>query len=292
MQSSRNESLYRPSIPAVFLACLLCLPIFAIADDAPDYMQPILMYDPTLNNSFSLQPEWNHARGQRELSVGWELDKAISSKLQIAFGSSWATENAVGVGNKNGLTNSELSLGYVFYQLPEFQAMLVPDVSLHNGLGISEPQTAGLAAAAGGRLAMYNEDFSISPLLQAIQFNIDLGSNFALGTGSNDVYADAQIAYSLPYLEFATKTPLPAMVRQLNPFFMVNYDQPVGGSEISTPSIYLTPGVAFQADAYQISTALQLPMNSTASSSQQIGVTAAFILYLDKIDPLLGRTLF
>src|ERR1700739_1678785 len=107
MQSSRNESLYRPSIPAVFLACLRCLPIFAIAEHAPDYLQPILMYDPTLNNSFSLQPEWNHARGQRELSVGWELDKAISSKLQIAFGSSWATENTVGVGNKNGLTNSE-----------------------------------------------------------------------------------------------------------------------------------------------------------------------------------------
>ena len=276
----------------MLLFCLVTVPIAAVAEDPPDYMQPILMSDPTLNNSISLTPIWQHSSGYRELSLGWELDKALSAKSQIAIASSWATESTIGEGNRNGLTNSDLSLGYVFLTRPEFQAMVISSISLQNGLGISEPETVGLSGSAGGRMAMFNESVPVPIALQPIQFNFDMGSDIALGTGSNDVYANAQLAYSLPYLEFASKSKLPPVIRGLNPFVMISYNQPISGNSGSQPAFFVAPGMAFQGGPYQVGTALELPMNGTAHSSQQIGIAGSLIIYLDQIDSRFGKTLF
>jgi len=122
--------------------------------------------------------------------------------------------------------------------------------------------------------------------LSAIEFQGDFGYSHGFGgRGSDEIFFDPVLDYSVPYLGYATGLRTPWPLSNLCVFTELNFDQLLAGEGNGSLSLFATPGLAYVADTYQISVGVQVPLTHGAEQSAQTAVVGAFVIFMDKLNP-------
>ena len=138
-------------------------------------------------------------------------------------------------------------------------------------------------------------DLPNSPVIKYLRpFGVqsDFGYVPALGGHtSHDMFADAVIEYSLPYLsnnvqDIGLMWPL----RNLYLFNEINYDQLITGPSGDTfPTLLATPGIAYVSYHFELAVASQLALNNASGASTHAAVLGLLDIFYDSIVPKLGQ---
>ena len=129
--------------------------------------------------------------------------------------------------------------------------------------------------------------------MRAIELQGDLGYSHGFGNGGSDeIFFDPVLDYSMPYLGYATDLRAPWPFRNLCVFTELNFNQLLSGRGDHSLSLFTTPGVAYVSDTYQATIGVQLPLTHGAEKSAQIAVVGSFIIFVDQISPKFGWTPF
>jgi len=111
------------------------------------------------------------------------------------------------------------------------------------------------------------------------------------GQTSHDLFADAVIEYSLPYLsnnvqDIGLKWPF----RNLFVFSEFNYDQLLKGPSGQTfPTIMATPGIAYVSYHYELSIGTQFALNNASVSGNHATIIGLLDIFYDSFFPKWGN---
>jgi hypothetical protein len=110
----------------------------------------------------------------------------------------------------------------------------------------------------------------------------------------DDAIADWDISYELFYLtDNVHDFGLPTIINNLAPFAEFSYEQVVNGPQGGTqPNLVVLPGIAYVAEAYQVSLATEFAVNQTTITNCHAAVFGMLSLTLDQFFPPAARTLF
>jgi hypothetical protein len=102
------------------------------------------------------------------------------------------------------------------------------------------------------------------------------------------------ISYELFYLtDNVHDFGLPTIINNLAPFAEFSYAQVVNGPQGGTqPNLVVLPGIAYVAEAYQVSLATEFAVNQTTITNCHAAVFGMLSLTLDQFFPPAARTLF
>jgi hypothetical protein len=264
--------------------------------DEPDLMQTLIAEDATLNNNLNLiEPRWQKSSQGRTLELGFGIEKMLSPRLEVEVGGAWDSISPHDGRSGSGFGDVDLKLKYVFLEQPNFQVAVAPQLSFPTQSAIAGEPTqsqAGGLLSWGGRFGTRNE-IGWTRYLRALEFQGDVGYSHGFGgRGSDEIFFDPVLDYSLPYLGYATGVQTPWPLRNLCVFTEFNFDQLLDGSGDGSLSLFATPGLAYLADTYQITVGVQVPLTHGAEQNTQTAVVGAFLIFLDKLNPTFGRMLF
>jgi len=291
----------RPGMLAVlgggaFLLWMLLAQVTRASGEEPDLMQTLIAQDATLNNNLTLvEPRWQkNARG-RTLELGFGFEKMLSPRLDIEIGGQWDSISQHGGPAGTGFGDIDVALKYVFLKGSEFQVALAPQLSFPTASHILDEPTevhAGGFVSWGGRRGSLSE-YGWSRYLQAIELQGDLGYSHGFGNGGSDeIFFDPVLDYSMPYLGYSTGIRTPWPMRSLCVFSELNFTQPLSGGGDASLSLFATPGVAYITHTYQATVGVQLPLTNAADKSAQIAVVGSFTIFMDQLSPRFGWTPF
>ena len=258
--------------------------------DEPDLMQTIIADDATLNNNLTpIQPLWSRNSEGRQLSLGFGFEKQLSEQLGIEVDGEWDSSSPRHSHADSGIGNVDIELKYVFLKIakPQFQFALIPRASIPTGSrfdGESMPARFGGAVSWGGRLS--NLAHAGWPAVGALEIQGDAGFLHTTGSrGGDEFYLDPVFDYSLPYLAYANEVSLPKPLTGLCPFIEGNFDHVVSGNNAGENKVFVTPGMAWLGDTFQVSAGIQLPVNHEAYSDQHLAIVGSVMIFLDQIAP-------
>jgi hypothetical protein len=272
------------------LLWLLLVPATRASCEEPDLMQTLIAEDATLNNNLSpIEPRWQKNSEGRALELGFGVEKMLSPRLDIEIGGQWDSLSPRDGPAGAGFGNVDLALKYVFLELAHFQFVVVPQLGFPTSSHIrDEPMEVHVGGALtwGGRLGSAAAEHGVPVYLQAIELQGDVGYSHGFGgSGSDEIFFDPVVDYSMPYLDYATGRRSPWPLRNLCVFNELNFNEPLSGSSRAALSLFATPGIAYVADTYQVTVGVQLPLTHAAEKNEQMAVIGSLIIFLDQIDP-------
>lgn len=261
--------------------------------EEPDFMQTLIAQDATLNNNLTLiEPRWDKNAGGRALELGFGVEKMLSPRLDIEIGGQWDSISPRSGPSGSAFGDIELDLKYVFLKGPDFQIAVAPQLSFPTASRILDEPTqvhAGGFISWGGRPGRASE-YGWPRYLQAIEFQGDLGYSHGFGGGSDELFFDPVLDYSVPYLDYSTGIRPPWPLSNLCVFTEFNFSQPLSGG--GSLSLFATPGVAYVGETFQATLGVQLPLTSAADHNTRIAVVGAFTIFMDQLSPTFGWTPF
>jgi hypothetical protein len=215
--------------------------------------------------------------------------------VAIDIGSEFKSVSPRDSAGDEGFGNVDLLLKYVFLSLPLFSFASGLTVSLptnsHIG-GETMDTNAGVFLAWGGRLSGLSKSGWRS-YLRAVEIQGDIAySHTFAGSGTDDVSFAPVLDYSLPYLSYSGFTGIAAPLRNICIFTEMSFDLLLSGAERHSLAIFITPGIAYMTPGYQISVAMQLPLDRQARQAENVAVIAGVIIAIDRIEPAFAWTLF
>jgi hypothetical protein len=275
---------------------MLLAQVTRAAGEEPDLMQTLIAQDATLNNNLTLiEPRWQKNAGGRTLELGFGFEKMLSPRLDIEVGGQWDSISQRGGPDGTAFGDIDVALKYVFFKGSEFQIALAPQLSFPTASRILDEPTevhAGGYLSWGGRLGSLSE-YGWPRYLQAIELQGDLGYSHGFGSGGSDeIFFDPVLDYSMPYLGYSTGIRTPWPMRNLCVFSELNFNQPLSGGDDRSLSLFVTPGVAYISEKYQTTVGVQLPLTNAAEKSAQIAVVGSFTIFMDQLSPRFGWTPF
>ncbi|HYL58976.1 MAG TPA: hypothetical protein VEU51_08905 [Candidatus Acidoferrales bacterium] len=281
-------------------ALILALTVANVArpsDEPPDLMQTLIAQDATLNNNLTpIEPRWQRNSQGRTLELGFGVEKMLSTTFEIEIGGQWESMSPRDGPARAGFGNVELALKYVFLQRSDFQIAFEPQLDFPTSSHIAdEPMQvhAGGFFSWGGRLGSGVVEHGWPSFLRAIELQGDLGFSHAFGSGhSDEVFFDPVVDYSMPYLAYATDTRIPWPLKKLCPFSELNFSQSLDGGDQHGLSLFVTPGVAYLTETYQLTVGVQVPVTHAAVQSSQVSLVGSAMIFLDKLSPRFGWTPF
>ena len=264
--------------------------------DPPDLMQTLIAEDATLNNNLDLiEPRWQRNSQSRTLEFGFGVEKMLSSRVDIEVGGQWDSVSPRDEPSKTAFGDVDLALKYVFLEQPNFQLVVAPQVSFPTQSHIAGEPTevhAGGLLSWGGRLGS-NREVGWPRYLSAIEFQGDIGYAHGFGgRGSDEIFFDPVLDYSVPYLGYATGVRTPWPLSNLCVFTELNFDQLLAGEGDGSLSLFATPGLAYLTDTYQVTVGVQVPLTRAAEQNAQTAVVGAFMIFMDKLNPAFGSMPF
>ena len=281
----------------VLMAVGLFQPSVARADEEePDLMQTLIAEDVTLNNNIEpIGTMWQRSPEGRQTTFGFGFEKTIEEHVAIDIESEFKSVSPRDSAGDEGFGNVDLLLKYVFLSLPplSFASGLTVSVPTNSHIGGETMETdAGIFLAWGGRLSGLPKRGWRSYLRAfEIQGDIEYSHTFA-GSGTDDLSFDPVLDYSLPYLSYSGFSGIGAPLRNICIFTEMSFDLLLSGAERHSLAIFITPGIAYMTPAYQISVAMQLPLDRQARQAESVAVIAGVVIAIDRIEPAFAWTLF
>lgn len=276
----------------VFALLIVLAPAMRAAatdDDAPDLMQTLIAEDATLNNNLDLiEPRWQKNSQGRTLELGFGVEKMLSPRLDVEVGGQWDSVSPRDGPSGTAFDDVDLALKYVFLEQPNFQLAVAPQLSVPTQSHIAGEPTevhAGGLLTWGGRVGSKRE-VGWTRYFGAVEFQGDIGYSHGFGgRGSDEMFFDPVLDYSMPYLAYSTGMRPPWPLDNICAFAELNFDQLLGGEGNGSLSLFATPGLAYVADTYQISVGVQIPLTHGAEQNTQTAVVGAFMIFMDKLNP-------
>jgi hypothetical protein len=286
---------------SILLGVLLALglfrtPVVRADEEEPDLMQTLIAEDVTLNNNIDpSEPMWQKGPDGRQTTFGFGFEKTIEEHVAIDVGSEFKSVSPRDSAGDEGFGNVDLLLKYVFLSLPPFKFASGLTVSLptnsHIG-GETMDTNAGIFLAWGGRLSGLPKR-GWRGYLRALEIQGDIAySHTFAGSGTDDVSFDPVLDYSLPYLSYSGFTGISGPLSNTCIFTEMSFDLLLSGAEQNSLAIFITPGIAYMTPAYQISVAMQLPLDRQARQGENVAVIAGVVIAIDRIEPAFAWTLF
>ena len=270
---------------------MLLMQVMPASGEEPDLMQTLIAQDATLNNNLTLiEPRWQKNASGRALELGFGVEKMLSPRLDIEIGGQWESISPRDGGSATAFGDIDVDLKYVFLKWPEFQIVLAPQLSFPTASRIHDEPTqvhAGGFISWGGRLDSASE-YGWPRYLRAIELQGDFGYSHGFGGGSDELFFDPVVDYSMPYLGYSTGIRTPWPIRNLCAFSELNLSQPLSGGGDGSLSMFATPGVAYVGETFQATVGVQLPLTQAAEKSAQLAVVGSFIIFLDQLSPTFG----
>ena len=267
------------------------------------FLEPLVTQDPTPANELDLlMPSWvkdsdanNYSNSSSIEKVLW-IDENQMPRVSVGVGSGWEHQAPYQGPSHQGFFGLTTFAKYaLFYSLKhEFLTSIVLQLELPTGTpGIqSSSHTAlgpvflwekGMGDLPNGSWLKYMRPFGIQ---------CDFGYVPTIGGPTNhDMFANAVIEYSLPYLsnnvrDIGLKWPL----RNLYLFNEFNYDQLIAGPPGQTfPTILATPGLAYVSYHFELAVGTQLALNQAAVSGNHAAVLGLLDIFYDSFFPRLGN---
>jgi hypothetical protein len=258
--------------------------------DERDLMQTLIAEDATLNNNLTLiEPRWERNSQGRTLGLGFSLEKMLSPRLDIQIGGQWNSISPRHGPSVTAFGDIDLALKYVFLELPDFQLAVAPQLSFPTQSHIADEPTevrAGGLLSWGGRVGSKREH-GWPRYLSAIEFQGDLGYSHGFA-GRDELFFDPVLDYSMPYLGYSAGVRSPWPLKNLCLFTELNFDKLIAGRGDESMSLFATPGLAYMSDSYQLTVGVQVPLTHAAEQNAQTAVVGAFIIFIDKLNPVFG----
>jgi hypothetical protein len=278
-----------------FVLWMLLAQVARASGEEPDLMQTLIAQDATLNNNLTLvEPRWQKNAGGRALGLGFGVEKMLSPRLDIEIGGQWDSISPRSGPAGTAFGDIDVDLKYVFLKWSEFQIVVAPQLSLPTASRILDEPTevhAGGLLSWGGRLGSVSQ-YGWPRYLRAIELQGDLGYSHGFGGGSDEIFFDPVVDYSMPYLGYSTGIRTPWPMRNLCVFTELNFSQLLSGGGDGSLSMFATPGVAYVSETYQTTVGVQLPLTKAAEKSAQIAVVGSFTIFMDQLSPRFGWTPF
>jgi len=255
-------------------------------DVAPGMMAPLVAIDVNPGNSITpFAPHSVRVPNGRTLGFGFGIDKMLSPNWDIEVDSAFDSYAPHQGARQSGFDTIDVLSRMLFINQSDVQAAVAPMLSFGVGSMGSPPglSNAGLALLGSVRGGALPEDWDLG-YWRALEVHSDIGYSRILSAGSGDeFFFDPVIDYSLPYMQYLTRTQPPSAIRNLCVFAELNFDAVVTGSSAGAATLYTTPGISYVSDAYQVSTGVQLPLNHAAEHAQQIALLGEVQWSLDSL---------
>jgi hypothetical protein len=267
------------------------------------FLEPIITQDPTPANELDiLSPSWVKSKDANNYGVGFSIEKVLYEddnympRVSVGGGSDWGHQSPFQGPSRQGFDDLGLFAKYAFYYSldHEFLMSIVAELQLPTGNTDVEAQSH-TSLGPGFLWEKGFGDLPNSPVIKYLRpFGIqsDFGYVPALGGHtSHDMFADAVIEYSLPYLSNNVQDiGLMWPFRNLYLFNEINYDQLITGPSGDTfPSLLATPGIAYVSYHFELAVASQLALNNASGASTHAAVLGLLDIFYDSILPRLGN---
>jgi hypothetical protein len=259
-------------------------------------MQTLIAEDVTLNNNIEpIETMWQGGPDGRQTTFGFGFEKTIAEHVAMDVSSEFDSVSPHDSAGSEGFGNVDLLLKYVFLSLPPFNFASGLTVSLPTNSHIGD-QTMDTSThvflAWGGRLSELPKH-GWRRYLRAleVQGDIDYSHTFSRPQ-TDDLSFDPVLDYSLPYLSYSGFTGIGGPLRNICIFTEMSFDLLLSGAERHSLAIFVTPGIAYMTPAYQVSVAMQLPLDRNARQAENVAVIAGVVIAIDRIEPAFAWTLF
>ena len=260
------------------------------------FLEPLITQDPTPANEWDIQPSWVRSSDANTYTIGSSLEKVLwiddrdVSRFSIGGGSDWQHQVPYQGPSKQGFDSLTLFAKWApYYSLEhEFLMSLAAQIDLPTGnTGIQESSHTSLGPVFLWEKGMGDlPNSSVVKYLRPFAIQTDFGYLPALGGPTrHEVFADATIEYSLPYLsnnvqDIGLKWPL----RNLFVFTEINYNQLTTGPPGETfPNLLATPGIAYLSYHFQVSIGTQFALNSASVPGTHAAVLGLLDIFYDSL---------
>lgn len=267
------------------------------------FLEPIITQDPTPANEFDIfAPSWVKSSDANTYSIDFSIEKVLYTdesympRFSVGGGSTWSHVSSFAERSTRGFDDLTLFGKYAFYYSlkHEFMLTISAQIQLPTGNSPVEEQThtslgpvflweKGMGDLPNRSLVKYLRPFGIQS---------DFGYLPALGGHtSHEMFADAVIEYSLPYLsnnvhDIGLKWPL----RNLFLFNEINYDQLITGPSGETfPTILATPGIAYVSYHWELAFGTQFALNNASRPGTHAAIVALLDIFYDSLIPRIGN---
>ncbi|MFZ0677259.1 hypothetical protein [Candidatus Binatus sp.] len=293
----------------IILATMIVFAMHAVAANAHgvvgDYvfLEPLITEDPTPANELDiLEPSWVKSSDANDYSIGFSGEKVLwiddnyQPRFSLAGGTAWHHVSPFEGPSHEGVDNPEVAAKWAFYYSLEHE--FLTSIALVADLPVGNKDIRNQSHTSLGPEFLWEKalgDLPNLPVLKYLRplgFQGDLGYLPALGgQTSHDLFADAVVEYSIPYLsnsveDIGLKWPF----RNLFVFSEFNYDQLVKGPSGQTfPTFMATPGIAYVSYHYELSVGTQLALNNAAVPANHATIIALLDIFYDSFFPKWGN---
>jgi hypothetical protein len=283
------------------------------------FLEPLITEDPTPANELDiLQPSWVRSSDANDYSIGSSGEKVLwiddnyMPTFSLAAGTAWhhvspfnisttVGKTAGGFATQHtpsheGVDNPEVAAKWAFYYSLEHE--FLTSVALVADLPVGNSAIRNQSHTSLGPEFLWEKGLGDLPNLPMLKYLRPLGFQGTVGylpalggQTSHDLFANAVIEYSLPYLsnnvqDIGLKWPF----RNLYLFTEINYDQLIKGPSGQTfPSILATPGIAYVSYHYELSLGTQLALNNAAVPGTHAAVIGLLDIFYDSFFPKWGN---
>jgi hypothetical protein len=267
------------------------------------FLEPLVAEDPTPANEFDmLEPSWVKSSDANDYSIGFSGEKVLwiddnyQPRFSLAAGTAWHHVSPFEGPSHEGVDNPEVAAKWAFYYSLEHEFLtsiaLVADLPVGNK-DIRDQSHTSLGPEFLWEKALGDlPNLPVLKYLRPLGFQGDVGYLPALGgRTSHDLFADAVIEYSIPYLsnnvqDIGLKWPF----RNLFVFTEFNYDQLIRGPSGQTfPTILATPGIAYVSYHYELSVGTQFALNNATVPASHATIIGLLDIFYDSFFPKWGN---
>jgi len=267
------------------------------------FLEPLITQDPTPANELDiLQPSWVRSSDANTYGIGFSMEKILylddedMPRFSVGGGSNWSHISPFLGRSIEGFDDLTLFGKYAFYYSLKHEFMLTIAAQLQ--LPTGNPDIEAQNHTSLGPVFLWEKGMGDLPNLPALKYlrpfgiQSDFGYVPALGGHtSHDMFADAVIEYSLPYLsnnvrDIGLKWPL----RNLFLFNEINYDQLITGPPGQTfPTMLATPGIAYVSYHFELALGTQFALNNASIPGTHAAVLGLLDIFYDSIIPHIGN---
>ncbi|MBF6561325.1 MAG: hypothetical protein IVW56_13645 [Candidatus Binataceae bacterium] len=267
------------------------------------FLEPIITEDPTPANEFNiLQPGWVRSSAANTYSIGFSIEKVIyidtddMPRFSVGGGTGWSHVAPFAGPSLAGFDDFTTFAKYAFYYSLDHEFLMSIALQLQLPTGntpIEKPSHTSL-----GPVLLWEKSLGDIPNRPIIKYlrpfgmQSDFGYLPALGGHtSHQMFADAVIEYSLPYLSNNVRDiGLKAPLRNMFLFNEINYDQIITGPPGQTfPTLLATPGVAYVNYHFELAVGTQFALNSASRAGNHAAVVALLDIFYDSLFPKVGN---
>jgi hypothetical protein len=267
------------------------------------FLEPLVAEDPTPANELDiLEPSWVKSSDANDYSIGFSGEKVLwiddnyQPRFSLAAGTAWHHVSPYQGPSHEGVDNPEVAAKWAFYYSLEHE--FLTSIALVAGLPVGNKDIRNQSHTSLGPEFLWEKalgDLPNLPVLKYLRplgFQGDVGYLPALGgQTSHDLFADAVIEYSIPYLsnnvqDIGLKWPF----RNLFLFTEFNYDQLIRGPSGQTfPTILATPGIAYVSYHYELSLGTQFALNNATVPASHATIIGLLDIFYDSFFPKWGN---